>query len=51
MASKVTRMMLVMVTALTLAMGALGMTGGFGPGWATAEVSALYQCHPSCGED
>jgi hypothetical protein len=28
------------VLALTLAVGALGVTGGFGPDWATSEVRA-----------
>ena len=36
MASKVTRMLLVVVTAFTLAVGALGVTGELGPDWATA---------------
>jgi hypothetical protein len=41
MTRKMTRMLLVVVTALTLAVGALGMTGGLGSGWATPEVSAI----------
>ena len=40
MKATVTRMLLVVVTALTLAMGALGVTGGLGSSWATPEVSA-----------
>ena len=40
MTGKVTRTMLVVVTALTLAVGALGVTGGVGSGWATPEASA-----------
>jgi hypothetical protein len=49
MASKVTRTMLVVVTALTLAVGALGVTGGLGSSWATPEVSAvIIAC---CGGD
>jgi hypothetical protein len=41
MARKVTRTLLVVVTAPTLAVGALGVSGGFGSGWATPEASAL----------
>ena len=40
-AGTVTRTLLVVVTALTLAVGALGVTGGLGSSWATNEVSAL----------
>ena len=40
MAGKVTRLTIVVVTALTLAIGALGVTSGVGLGWATPEVSA-----------
>lgn len=40
MASKVARMLLVVVTALTLAGGALGVTGGIGSGWAATEARA-----------
>ena len=40
MPRRMTRRLLVVVSALTLAIGALGMTGGFGPDWATAEVAA-----------
>ncbi len=41
MAGKVTRTVLVVVTALTLAIGALGVTSGVGPDWAIAAVSAV----------
>jgi hypothetical protein len=40
MPSKVTRTMLVVVTALTLAVGALGVTGGLGLDWGTAQMNA-----------
>jgi hypothetical protein len=42
MASRMTRTLLVVVTALTLAVGALGVSGGLGSGWATPEASAFY---------
>jgi hypothetical protein len=45
MASKVTRMLLVVVTALTIAVGALGVTGGLGSTRATPEVSAILICN------
>ncbi len=49
MASRMTRTMLVVVTALTLAVGALDVTGGLGSSWATPEVSALViHCQPPC---
>jgi hypothetical protein len=34
------RRLVLALLALALAVGSLGMTGGFGPGWTTAEVSA-----------
>ena len=46
MAGTMTRMMLVVVTALTLAVGALGATGGLGTSWATPEASAITICCP-----
>jgi hypothetical protein len=39
-AGKVTRTILVVVTPLTLAVGAIGLNSKVGPDWATAEVSA-----------
>jgi hypothetical protein len=45
-----TRTMLVVVTALTLAVGALSVTGGIGSGWATTEVSAVvFDTDPAGG--
>jgi hypothetical protein len=40
MAMKLTRTMLVVVAALTLAAGALGLTGELGSDWVTAPVAA-----------
>jgi hypothetical protein len=40
MATAVTRMLLVVVTALTLAVGALSATGGLGSSWGPVEVSS-----------
>jgi hypothetical protein len=42
MAGKMMRMLLVAVIAITLAVGALAVTGGFGSSGATLEVSAIY---------
>jgi hypothetical protein len=41
MTGKLTRMLLVAVTALALAVGALGVSGGLGSSGATAEVRAI----------
>ena len=51
MAGKVTRAVLMVVVALTLAVGAVGASGGLGSGWATNEASALladWGCPPDC---
>lgn len=40
MAGKATRTVVVVLTAMTLAVGALGMTGGLGSSPAATEVSA-----------
>ena len=51
MAGTVTRMMLVVVTALTLAVSALGVSGGLGSSWSTPEVTALVVHHDQDGGD
>ena len=39
MTGKMTRMLLMVVTAFTLAVGALGVISGIGPDWVTPEIS------------
>jgi hypothetical protein len=52
MTGKVTRMLLVVVMALTLAVGALGVTSGIGPDGVTPEVSEVAAAgHPGNGQD
>ena len=50
MTGNVTRLLLVVVTAFTLAVGALGMTGGLRSSGATAEISAvIFNTDPTGG--